>query len=219
MIGEVDNSVMWELAINLGIILLIMSFAFFIIMKSIDSIKSFLGLNKTAKKATKKKTSTKNKSTKTANKTTKTKQAKPHNLLRSDNEILTIPLDELSWREFERLCFLYFKAKGKKPQETAEGADGGVDLIYFDRYHNANVAVQIKKYKSGNQITVREIRELKTAKNNHNCGLAEFITTSTFTNDALLQADKYRIKTFDGNWVQSNILKWRDIEAKKKNLA
>ncbi|WP_017756525.1 restriction endonuclease [Calidifontibacillus oryziterrae] len=139
------------------------------------------------------------------------------NLLRSDEEILKIPLQELSWREFERLCYLYFKTRGYKPKETSEGKDGGVDLILFDRHHDANIAVQIKHYiNSSNQITVKEIRELNSSKRNHNCMLAMFITNSTYTNDALQQADKFKIDCKDINWVENHILKWQQKEAKKR---
>ncbi|OIJ22032.1 hypothetical protein BKP45_04970 [Anaerobacillus alkalidiazotrophicus] len=157
---------------------------------------------------------------KTSGNSKKTKTpTKAHNLLRSENEILTLPFNELSWREFERLCYLYYKAKGFKPRETSEGADGGVDLIIFSKEHNANVAVQIKHYKGGKPIGVEPIRELNSAKRNHNCSLADFITTSSFTNAALLQADKFKIDTHDKNWVENNILKWRDQEARKRKLA
>jgi restriction system protein len=136
--------------------------------------------------------------------------------LRSDDEIIQLQLQKLTWREFERLCFLYFKDRGYKPRETSEGADGGVDLIIYDRNHRTDVAIQIKHYiNSRNQITVKEIRELNTAKKNHNCVMARFITSSTFTNAALLEADKNRITCNDINWVQFRIDKWRKAKLEK----
>lgn len=164
------------------------------------------------KNSTVKTTSKKN----TLNIRTTTKQ---HNLLRSENEILTLPLDELSWREFEKLCYLYYKGKGYKVEETPEGPDGGVDLIVYNRHHKEKVAIQIKHRKSGNQVTVKEIRELNSAKRNHGCLLADFITTSTYTNVALQEADKFKIETRDKYWIENNIIKWRDLEAKKRKLA
>lgn len=143
---------------------------------------------------------------------------KGHNILRSEKEILTLPLEELSWREFERLCFLYYKAKGYKPKETSEGADGGVDLIIFNKYHATNEAIQIKHRKTGNQVTVKEIRELVAAKRNHKCSLARFITTSSYTNNAQVEADKYKIETHDLLWVTNKILTWRELEVKKRNI-
>lgn len=140
------------------------------------------------------------------------KQSKPNsfNKLRDDSLIIQSPLNQLSWREFERLCFLYFKAKGYSPLETSNGADGGVDLIIYNKHHKTHEAIQIKHYiSSGNQITVKEIRELNSAKRNHNCILARFITSSTYSMPALREADKYKIECHDINWVKNNIVKWQ----------
>ena len=138
------------------------------------------------------------------------------NLLRSDKEIIFSSLDNLSWREFERLCFLYFKGRGYKPNETSEGADGGVDLVIYNPTHKTNEAVQIKHYlHSGQQITVKEIRELNSAKRNHNCILSMFITTSTYTKDALKQADQFKMDCHDYHWVVSKIGKWQEKERNK----
>lgn len=132
---------------------------------------------------------------------------------------MNMALDEMSWREFERLCYLYFEAKGYKPQATSQGADGGVDLILIDKKnYNAKIAVQIKHYKGGKTITVELIRELYAAKNNHKCLFAYFITTSSFTKDALKQADKFKIDTFERSWVENNIIKWKNEKKKAVNL-
>ncbi|RFA32239.1 hypothetical protein CAI16_18610 [Virgibacillus dokdonensis] len=144
------------------------------------------------------------------------KAKKVFHQLRSDKEIIESPLEELSWREFERICYLYFKARGYKPRQTANGADGGVDLIIYNRHHQANEAVQIKHYLlSNNQITVREMRELNSAKRNYNCVLARFITSSGYTRQALMEADKYKIRCDHIDWVRSRIEKWRKSELAK----
>lgn len=138
------------------------------------------------------------------------------NRLREDQEIIASRLEDLSWREFERLCFLYFKAKGYKPRETGEGADGGVDLIICNRHYKAEEAIQIKHYiNSGNPITVEKIRELNSAKRNHKCLLSRFITTSSFTKDALKQADNFNMVCHDITWVKNKIVKWQEQEQKK----
>jgi restriction system protein len=174
--------------------------------------------SKKAKKSTtpaKKKTASKSTRVSTSTSTVPNSNSNKHNLLHSDKEILTLPFDQLTWRDFERLCYLYFKAKGYKPRETSEGADGGVDLIIYNRHHQADVAIQIKHYQKGKQITVKEIRELATAKKNHKCMLADFITTSTFTNAALIEADKFNIECRQKEWVENKILRWRDHTAKQ----
>ncbi|MBU9723820.1 MULTISPECIES: restriction endonuclease [Bacillaceae] len=138
------------------------------------------------------------------------------NRLREDKEIIKDTLENLSWREFERLCFLYFKARGYKPKETSEGADGGVDLIIYNPKDKAYEAVQIKHYiHSGNQITVKEIRELNSAKRNHKCALSKFITTTRYTNEALKQADVFNVDCHNIDWVRNNIVKWQEVQKKK----
>lgn len=117
------------------------------------------------------------------------------NRLRDDATIIKSSIEDLSWREFERICFLYFKAKGYKPKETSEGADGGVDLIIYNPTDRTEEAVQIKHYiHSGKQITVKEIRELDGAKKNYKCTLTRFITTSGYTTEAMAQADRYHME-------------------------
>ncbi|WP_282154844.1 restriction endonuclease [Cytobacillus gottheilii] len=134
------------------------------------------------------------------------------NLLRSDDEILNLPIEEISWKEFERLCYLYYKAKGYKPQLTKDGADGGVDLIVNDPKHKAKVAIQIKhKIDSGNQVTVREIRELDSAKKNHKCVLADFISSTGYTTDAMLEADRTKINCYTAD----RIVSWKESKLKK----
>lgn len=141
------------------------------------------------------------------------------NRLLPDDEILKLPLNKMSWREFERLCYMYYKAKKYKPEETKSGADGGIDLVYYHPYHKGKVAVQIKhRINSGNQVTVKEVRELNTAKRNYDCILAEFITTSTYTNDALKEAGDFKIETHDINWVNNKIIKWKNEETKRKSV-
>lgn len=141
------------------------------------------------------------------------------NLLRSEKEIMTLPLEELTWREFEELIYLYYKAKGYKPRRTANGADEGVDLVIFNRYHNCHIAVQIKHYKSGQPISVERIRELDSAKKNHGCIMAEMITSSRYTKPALVEADRRRIVCRDKEWVTSKLLPWREQQVKKRRLA
>ncbi|MEH7442644.1 restriction endonuclease [Bacillus sp. JJ1122] len=140
-------------------------------------------------------------------------------ILRSEKNIMTLPLEDISWREFEELCYLYYKAKGYKPRKTSEGADGGVDLIIFNRHHNTEVAVQIKHYIKGKQIDVKLIRELDSAKKNHGCMLAELITSSSFTNPALVEADRRNIECRGEEWVNSKLLPWREQQLKKNSLA
>jgi restriction system protein len=140
--------------------------------------------------------------------------------VRSDDEILQLPLEELSGLEFEQLVYLYFKGNGYKPEKTPESHDGGVDIIVRNKQDNAKIAVQVKhKAKSGNQINVKDIRELDGAKKNYGCYLTWFITSAGYTPDALRQADKYHMITWSKYEVENKIIPWKEREAVKRQVA
>lgn len=141
------------------------------------------------------------------------------NRLRSDEEILTNSFYDLSRKEFERLCFLYYKSKGFNPRVATENIQNGVDLIVSNPEHKADEAIQIKHIiDSENQITIKEISELHSSKKNHGCMFAQMITTSSYTNEALSKAYKLNIECHDLHWVVSEIVKWQREEAMKKLL-
>lgn len=180
-----------------------------VVMAAAIELIPFIKRNKSSSKKKNGKARSRNKK-KVSAKTSSSKRTRKHNHLRSDDTIINSKLEDLSWREFEKLCFLYFKSKGMNPRETSEGADGGVDLIIYDKDAGGNVAVQIKHYMgSGNKIEVEKIRELHAARQNYNCLFTMFISTSRFTQPALQQADIYKMDTKDIDWVNNNIVKWQ----------
>ncbi|MCX8046217.1 MAG: restriction endonuclease [Anoxybacillus gonensis] len=140
--------------------------------------------------------------------------------VRPDNEIISLPLHDLNGYEFERLCYLYFKAIGYNPELTPPSQDKGVDLILTDRKEKFKIAVQCKHYiNSGRQITVKEIRELVGAKRNHRCIKGWFIATTTYTNAALAEADTHHIDCFAIEFVENKIVAWKEREAAKYQVA
>lgn len=138
----------------------------------------------------------------------------PNNRKLNDHEILKLELKDISSRELERLCYLFYKSKGYKVEETKPGADGGIDLIYYHP-QNGKTAVQIKHYiRSKNQISVEKIRELNSAKKNYGCVFSEFITTSTFTNPALREVPP-GMDTKDIHWFEREVIPWMKKQIKK----
>jgi restriction system protein len=173
---------------------------------------------KTSVKKPSKQTSSK-KQTASATSASSSEQTRKYGV-RSDDVILQLPLEELSGLEFEQLVYLYFKANGYKPEKTPEAHDEGVDIIVYNKQDNAKIAVQVKhKAKSGNKVTVKDIRELDGAKKNYGCYLSWFITSAGYTPDALRQADKYHMITWSKYEVENKILAWKEKEAAKRQVA
>ncbi|MBB5324885.1 restriction system protein [Anoxybacillus tepidamans] len=170
-----------------------------------------------AKSSPKKKTPQKNASKKS---TAKNSLNENKYGIRSDDEIISLPLRDLNGYEFERLCYLYFKAMGYNPEITPPSQDKGVDLILTDKKEKFKIAVQCKHYiNSGRQITVKEIRELVGAKRNHRCIKGWFIATTTYTNAALAEADTHHIDCFAIEFVENKIVAWKEREAAKRQTA
>ncbi|MCG3085911.1 restriction endonuclease [Anoxybacillus sp. LAT_35] len=140
--------------------------------------------------------------------------------VRPDDVIIQLPLEELEGLEFEQLVYLYLKATGWKPIKTPETKDGGVDIVVINKTDGLKTAVQVKHYyRSKTQVTVKDIRELDSAKKNHHCIGTWFITSGTFTNAALVEADTRRMKTSDVTFVETKIIPWKEREAAKRQVA
>jgi len=140
--------------------------------------------------------------------------------VRPDDVIIQLPLEELEGLEFEQLVYLYLKATGWKPIKTPETKDGGVDIVVINKTDGLKTAVQVKHYyRSKTQVTVKDIRELDSAKKNHRCIGTWFITSGTFTNAALVEADTRRMKTSDVTFVETKIIPWKEREAAKRQVA
>lgn len=114
---------------------------------------------------------------------------------RSDEVILSTPLDRLTGVEFERLLALYFRDQGYKVHEVGVGGgnDGGVDLVIVDK-RGEKTAVQAKCYADHNMVPVQIVRELVVAKRNHDCILTLLVTTSDLTAPAKKQAEQFRVE-------------------------
>lgn len=142
----------------------------------------------------------------------------PYGIMPLEN-LLIAELNSMSGYDFEELCFQYFKHTYNYVEQTSYAKDKGVDFIFKD-IDGFRVAVQVKhRCESNKKITLSEINQLNGARRAHNCSRGCFITSTGYTKDAINHADDLHIKTFDGTWVENKILRWREKEAKKRNLA
>ena len=106
-------------------------------------------------------------------------------------------LRELSWQDFERLVGEAYRREGYVVEEVGGSApDGGVDLV-LDR-QGSRVVVQCKRWKSA-QVGVTLIREFFGVTVAEKAERGIFVTTGTFTPDAVEFARGKPIELVDGH--------------------
>ncbi|MDQ0412911.1 restriction endonuclease [Mesobacillus stamsii] len=160
-----------------------------------------------------------------AKKSIKTKRKENSKYIRNNgkvrdiNTLLLIPFDQMNGHEFEKVVAEYYKLKYKSAIQTPPSKDSGVDIIYTDS-DGFRVAVQVKhKVKSGKPVDAQEIYKINGAKRNHKCNLAEFVSSTGYTKDALQYTDQMKINTHGAYWVNNDLKKWKEKEAKLRKLS
>jgi restriction system protein len=104
-------------------------------------------------------------------------------------------LHAFSWREFERVVGELFRRKGYSVEETAAGADGGVDLVV--RRDGRRYLVQCKHWRA-ERVGVRPVRELFGVVAAEGAYGGFVVTSGGFTEEARRFADGQRIHLIDG---------------------
>lgn len=107
-------------------------------------------------------------------------------------------LRELEWKRFELLCAKYYEVMGFKSETLRCGADGGIDVKLYRIDPTKPLAiVQCKAWNSA-QVGVAPVRELLGVMTSEKVGRGVFLTTSTFTKEALAFAAANPIQLLDG---------------------
>lgn len=110
----------------------------------------------------------------------------------------------LTWREFERLIAEYYRRHGATvARRGGSGADGGVDLDIVAS-DGARLLVQCKQWKT-RQVGVRPIRELWGVVADERADGAVFMTSGSYTADALAFAAGKRYELVDGPHLKAMI--------------
>lgn len=101
----------------------------------------------------------------------------------------------LSWRDFERQLAEVYRQKGYHVDETGGGGpDGGIDLkLHKD---GRTTVVQCKHWKTW-KVNVKPVRELFGVMTAEGADSAIFITSGSYTSDALRFADGKPIELID----------------------
>jgi restriction system protein len=115
-------------------------------------------------------------------------------------------LRALEWKRFELLCAQYYEAAGFRCETVRCGSDGGIDMKLFKDDLKAPLAVVHCKSWNVYSLGVRELRELLALMTHEKTSRGVFITTSSFTKDALTFAADHPIQLLDGESFLRKIL-------------
>ena len=104
----------------------------------------------------------------------------------------------LEWKRFELLCARYYEAVGFRSATLAAGADGGIDVKLFRIDPAKPLAIVQCKAWNGRQVGVKEIRELLGVMVHEQVARSIFITTGSYSADALAFGAANPIQLLDG---------------------
>ena len=120
---------------------------------------------------------------------------------------------ELSWRDFERLVAEAYRRQGYRVTERGGGgADGGVDLEL--RTKDKTLFVQCKRWKTWT-VGVQAVRELYGVTSGERADGAIFVTSGSYTPDAIDFARDKPIKLVDGRQLVAMLETVQSPAAKK----
>ncbi|WP_232370939.1 restriction endonuclease [Desulfogranum marinum] len=130
---------------------------------------------------------------------------KRHNLYETTQASSSVnPLDNMSWQEFEMLVGEHFRREGYGVSETADGADGGVDLVL--KIDGATYFVQCKQWKAY-KVGVKTVRELLGVMTSRGAAGGYVVTSGRFTVDAEKFALENNVQLIDGAQLKRIITK------------
>ncbi|MFS0755879.1 MULTISPECIES: restriction endonuclease [Noviherbaspirillum] len=115
-------------------------------------------------------------------------------------------LRALEWKRFELLCAKYYEAVGFQSETLRCGADGGIDIKLFKIDPTKPIAIVQCKAWNAYSVGVKEVRELLGVMAHEKVGRGIFITTSTYTNDALTFGGANPMQLLDGPGFLNKIL-------------
>jgi restriction system protein len=115
-------------------------------------------------------------------------------------------LRTLEWKRFELFCARYYEAVGFKTETLEAGPDGGIDVKLFKIDSSTPLAIVQCKAWNTSHVGVKEIRELLGVMAHAKVGRGIFVTTGTYTKDALDFGAANPIQLLDGAAFEKKIL-------------
>ena len=105
-------------------------------------------------------------------------------------------LAAIEWRRFEALCEALYAQAGFTTRSQSHGADGGIDIWLHSKHTDVPRIVQCKHWRS--KVGVKEMREFLGVMASHQLKSGTYVTSSTFSAEAMAFAKENGIHAQDG---------------------
>lgn len=106
-------------------------------------------------------------------------------------------LAAIEWRRFEAVCEALYAQAGFTTRSQSHGADGGIDIWLQSRHSDVPRIVQCKHWRT-KAVGVKEMREFFGVMASHQLKSGTYVTSSTFSDDAIAFAKANGIHAQDG---------------------
>jgi len=106
-------------------------------------------------------------------------------------------LADIEWRRFEAVCEALYAQAGFTTRSQSHGADGGIDIWLQSKHSDVPRIVQCKHWQS-KMVGVKEMREFFGVMASHQLKSGTYVTSSTFSEDAIAFAKANGIHAQDG---------------------
>jgi HJR/Mrr/RecB family endonuclease len=110
--------------------------------------------------------------------------------IESLKRMLDIPdlLEQIEYRDFERLIGVWFEARGYAVEWTGGRADYGFDFLIHP-FRGDRAAIEVKRYKPSSQVSVSIVRQLVGAMLLEQIPTGIIVSTAPFTRSAMFFAE------------------------------
>ena len=123
-------------------------------------------------------------------------------------------IQDLEWKRFEELSVAYYLERGIKAETTQLGADGGIDIkLCQDDTGKPTTIIQCKSWAS--QVGVKPIREFLGIMTHEKIAKGFYMTSSSYTNEAIEIAKSNQITLINGKMLLMMIQRLSPISQEK----
>lgn len=124
-------------------------------------------------------------------------------------------LQSIEWKRFEELAAAYYEEKGMRAEATPLGADGGIDIKLFQEDTDTPTAIVQCKAWGVRPVGVKEMREFFGVMNHEKIGKGFYMTSGSFTPQAMAFARENGIAPITGEMLLMMLERLPETSSKK----